>query len=255
MKKIFTYASFFLLVSFTTFSQSSIQLTNLDDGAILPSGSVLTWIMTANQDTVNNIDLKNISASQKTYKVIKKVIALNNMPGTDAFYCFAGTCFSNSTDTSFSSAVLNANTATSQLPGQYQSLSADFVEGSTPSYSHVKYKFYDINNPADSAIIHIKYNPQLQSVKNIAALESVSELYPNPSQNHASISVTLKQDADVKVMVYNTLGTLVNNPSSQKYMVGKHKIAIDCSDYSSGLYFVSVLAGDKKITKRLIVNK
>ena len=90
--------------------------------------------------------------------------------------------------------------------------------------------------------------------ENVNAIESVGNLYPNPSSNIAGFSLTLTHESTVKVQVYNSLGSLVYNGSEQ-LLNGKNKLAVDCANFNNGLYFVTVTAGNSKVTKRLVVNK
>lgn len=257
MKKIFTF--FALLICGLGFSQTSIHMIDTTNHFnILTNDTVMPRNVGVGATRTEVVDIKNISAVTHTYSVIKREIKLNLALTTNsatAYFCFGSTCYGAGTFTAGSTVVLTPGQKISDLAGTYP-LSVDFDESpTTQGYSYIKYVIYDINNYSDSAGVAWKYNQAL-GVKNVAdVLESVSNVYPNPSHENASVAITLKSDADVKVQVYNSLGALVYNGANQKFTPGKHNIAINCSDLNSGLYFVSVLAGENKITKRLIVNK
>jgi hypothetical protein len=259
MKKTFTFCA--VLVSLLGFSQS-LKMYHMGPSYPVPNDTTFSYNINPGDPTINDIiDIKNTGNTTKTYKVIKRVITLNQGPITNTnsaspYFCFGGTCYGNLTYTSSAVATLTMNQSTSQIAGTYNPLSADFDESPTvKGYSYVKYTFYDINNISDSVRVGFKFNASLLGIKtNANILEYVSEVYPNPSNENASISISLKQDVDVKLQVYNCLGSLINT-TSQKYAPGKNKISIDCSDLNAGIYFVSVSAGDAKMTRRLIVNK
>jgi hypothetical protein len=50
------------------------------------------------------------------------------------------------------------------------------------------------------------------------------------------------------------IGSLVYDENEQQ-LSGKNKLNIDCTNFNSGLYFITVTAGNSKVTKRLVVNK
>ncbi len=253
MKKIFTICTL-SLISFLSFSQSSMKLNHKAPLFNLPNDSILIVAVTASTSTQDRIDIQNTSAVTKTFLLHKMVIALNNAPLTDLTFCFGGACFGAATQTA--QITLPAGIKASQLGTNYFDLYADYQEGTWAGYSYVKYTFKDVANMNDSMSVRIKYNPTLAGVKSITnVLEFVSEVYPNPSNDNASLSISLKQENDIKIQIYNCIGAMVYNGASQKYSPGKNKVSINCSDFNSGLYFVSVLAGDSKISRRLIVNK
>ena len=112
-----------------------------------------------------------------------------------------------------------------------------------------------MNNANDTLTFTVKYNEFLSVAENNSIIESASDVFPNPSNSTAYIALNMNQENQVKVQVYNTLGALVINNQEQKLSQGKNKIAIDCANLTSGLYFVSVTAGSSKVTKRLVINK
>ncbi len=289
MKKIFTFLS--LVLATAIFAQApsfviyKINNSGINTATLLTGSSLLeTTSPTFNLQT--KLKIVNLSSTAKTYNVIRSLVFENPIldqsqatkPHT--YFCFGNSCFSASVSipTSFdytnlgpagtnTAACCNGTTTTccSSVYDNSQENGTPFIlylyEGNAQGKYHVKYKVYNVNSPNDTLTFTVKYNdgltlPNLQSVNNIASVfESVSEIYPNPSNANAVISLTLKQENDVKYQVYNSLGAVIYTSANQKYAPGKHKISIDCNNYSSGLYFVSVTSGDLKVTKRLIINK
>jgi hypothetical protein len=206
---------------------------------------------------------QNISAATHTYSVRRTDIILH--PGASAFFCFGdqGSCYNASTTIVTSDfATLGPGQATTQNSGPPfhadTHLSTDLQEGSTAGYSVIKYKLFDLTtgeNGPDTLTFKIMYNATLSGIKeNSAAITKLSDIYPNPSTDQANFTVALPNESDVKIQVYNTLGILVHNRSEQK-LSGQNKLSVDCSGFNSGLYFITVTAGNSKVTKRLVVNK
>jgi len=289
MKKIFTLLSLAFVTA--AFSQSfSIYKTNPSgtaNTATMTHGYSQLETTSANNQLQTNFKIVNNAAVGHTLSVTRSFVFENPLfdlseasyPWTK--FCFGYTCFPASVNSPGSSdytilGPAGTNTTTCCNGTNNTCCAATFDnsnENGTPFKMYlqetssigkyaVRYLVYDVNNPADSSSFTVRYNDGLSvpnlfvGINNIAAtFESVSEIAPNPSNGNASISVNLKQDNDIKVQVYNGIGALVYNGPSQKYPAGKHKISLDCNTYSSGLYFVTLTAGETKVTKRLIVNK
>ncbi len=294
MKKFFTILSLAIVTTafaqLPTFTVYKTNNAGVSTATLLNGSSLLET--TAPTSTASSgllqtkLKIVNFSTTTNTYNVIRSfvfenpIFDLTQTTNPYTYFCFGNTCFpaSVSVPTSFDYTILGpagTNTATCCNGTNTTCCSATFdnsSENGTPfivylqeaaamGKYHVKYKVYNVNNANDTVTFTIKYNdglsvPNLLGVNNIAnVLESVSEVYPNPTNTNASLAISLKQENDVKVQVYNSLGALVYTSPNQKYAQGKHKLTVDCNNYNSGLYIVTVTAGDSKITKRLVINK
>jgi hypothetical protein len=78
-------------------------------------------------------------------------------------------------------------------------------------------------------------------------------IYPNPSSGIFSIDAKMKDAQNLKVEVYNVLGTRV--ASLSKVNVKDEVFPLDLSKQSSGVYLVKVTADDKTFTKKVSVEK
>lgn len=79
--------------------------------------------------------------------------------------------------------------------------------------------------------------------------------YPNPFNATTNISFDLRNNADVKVEVFNLAGQLVETIADGHYRAGSHKVNWDASNYSSGIYFYKLSTGEEVITKRMTLLK
>lgn len=76
-------------------------------------------------------------------------------------------------------------------------------------------------------------------------------VYPNPLQNDGTIRFNMKDNANVKVEIYNISGRLVHTHS--EYMTtGVQNIAFDASKFDNGAYIVKVVAGDEVSSAKFI---
>lgn len=111
-----------------------------------------------------------------------------------------------------------------------------------------RYEFHNID-------VHVACATCLPlSINDVATLSNVSEVYPNPATDKATIGFTLKDAANVNVTVSNSIGQVVKTQSLGKYNANQQGGArIDVSNLSNGVYFVTVNANGQNVTKRLIV--
>ena len=63
------------------------------------------------------------------------------------------------------------------------------------------------------------------------------QAYPNPFNPRTIISYYLPHTTDIKLMVYNELGQMVQNLVSSRKEAGYHQVCFDASTLSSGVYF------------------
>ncbi len=91
-----------------------------------------------------------------------------------------------------------------------------------------------------------KVNSQLGSVS----------LYPNPSNEMATLSLNTQNEGVITVSVYDITGHLVATPVQNHSLVnGENKVTINTSELNNGIYFVTLNTSNGKETVKLIVNK
>ena len=77
-------------------------------------------------------------------------------------------------------------------------------------------------------------------------------IYPNPNNGEFTVKFNSTTTNDVKVEVYDIRGRLIlNNKYSNN---GAFNQAIDLNNAQSGMYLINVADGDKKATRKIIVN-
>src|SRR6185437_5815988 len=86
------------------------------------------------------------------------------------------------------------------------------------------------------------YNIGIQQYNN--AFESSISNYPNPFNNTTTIAVTLTENKNVDVKVYNAIGNLVFSKKVNGN-VGENTVSFDGSALSSGVYYYTVTAGNQ----------
>ena len=84
---------------------------------------------------------------------------------------------------------------------------------------------------------------------------SLSQNYPNPFNPSTSITFDIPNASDVKLTLYNVLGSEVKVISKDYLASGKYNVSIDASDLPSGTYFYRLEAGSFTETKKMILIK
>ena len=79
--------------------------------------------------------------------------------------------------------------------------------------------------------------------------------YPNPFNATTKIRYNLKKPSNARLDIYNLLGQRVETFFDDPQQAGEHSFIWDASDYSSGLYFYRIQAGDYGETRKMLLIK
>ncbi len=81
------------------------------------------------------------------------------------------------------------------------------------------------------------------------------EVFPNPFDNTATISLYLARDMNLTLIVMNEVGQVVYSMDKVIMKAGNHTIDLNGETWTPGIYFVKLLTGDSIITKKLSLTK
>jgi len=94
------------------------------------------------------------------------------------------------------------------------------------------------------------------SENKISGNEPALLCYPDPSDGIINLKYTVKEKTQTGISLYNLNGTLVKVLlKPQELYAAEYNTQFDLSELPNGIYFCELLSGDKKITKRIILNK
>ncbi len=79
--------------------------------------------------------------------------------------------------------------------------------------------------------------------------------YPNPFNASTTIQYSLSEPSDVVIEVYDLLGRKDETLVDEERQAGRHQVIWDASNYSSGLYFYRLLAGDVIESRKMALLK
>jgi hypothetical protein len=251
MNKFLFSATIIVFNLFNGLAQVSLEISNYSTGAIIANNAVISETVMAGGQSHTSIKVKNIGTGTKIFGITRTDITMN--PGSVAYFCFAGQCYTPVVFSSPASNQLTLTTGQSDLTGVLY-----YDENATlAGYSEVKYKIFDINNISDNIVFTFKFNSIVSSIKeNNFGLASVSDVYPNPSTaSNSKINITSNVSInDVEIKITNALGSVV---SSRKVDLnsGKNIIELDNDSLNSGIYFVSISSTNHKIVKKFTITK
>ena len=113
-----------------------------------------------------------------------------------------------------------------------------------------------INNacvdPLDGTGFYDDLNECEQACQNISSLNEISfdiRIYPNPSSD--IFNIELNSDSETEILVTNILGEKVYNESIKS--IGEYNTQIDISDYSKGIYNLTIKTSDGISNYKLIL--
>lgn len=81
----------------------------------------------------------------------------------------------------------------------------------------------------------------IETLSEVPTQVSLYQNYPNPFNPTTRISFGLNRQSDVKIEVYNTIGSLVTSFNIGSRPAGLHQITLDASNWASGVYVYTLM--------------
>jgi hypothetical protein len=79
-------------------------------------------------------------------------------------------------------------------------------------------------------------------------------IFPNPASDQITVGFTLAKGSAVNLDIYDVQGKLVENVNQKVvYPIGRHQLHIPISDLPKGVYFLSLIGEDFKLTESFSV--
>ena len=83
----------------------------------------------------------------------------------------------------------------------------------------------------------------------------LSQNYPNPFNPTTVVKFSIPEKVRVRLDVFNLLGEKVMEVLNQEMEAGEHQVHLDARNYSAGIYFYVIEAGNFKDVKKIMVIK
>ena len=84
---------------------------------------------------------------------------------------------------------------------------------------------------------------------------SLDPAYPNPFNPSTNLSYTIADEGLVKLSVYDINGRLIENIVDSYQNTGTYNVSWDASNFSSGVYFVTLSTGANLLTQKIMLVK
>jgi hypothetical protein len=110
----------------------------------------------------------------------------------------------------------------------------------------------------DVSVVNIEYHSQvagLMAEKMAVGSFSLGQNYPNPFNPVTTISYSVPKDGNVKLVIYDLLGSEVMVLENANKTAGSYKVQFNAGAIPSGIYFYRLEAGGFTAVKKLILLK
>lgn len=250
MKKIYFVFVSLIVTSFGLKAQS-LQVNRTSDGATINDNAVMYISAVAGGlPSETDFNFKNISASSKTYHVKRTDMQINHVAVGDTsepYFCTGLNCYPSTTTITPTPITLNAN--------GIESLKTYLQEASVEGISVIKYEIYNTSNTSDKITFTIQYNNPAGLKQYTNIFSSVSDVYPNPTNQFAKISVDVSVASNNNTLIItNALGAIVSKKMID-LSVGRNTIPLDVQGLNNGIYFVTLSNVNSKVIKKFTVTQ
>ncbi len=117
-----------------------------------------------------------------------------------------------------------------------------------------QWSFYDLGNmPASTTLGEVTGLKQI--VNSLPAEYKLYQNYPNPFNPSTTIGYEISKQSNVKIEVYDILGSLVTTLVNDLKNPGSYEIRFNGSGLASGMYSAVLRAGDRIITRKMMLIK
>jgi len=120
-----------------------------------------------------------------------------------------------------------------------------------------EYTCHDTHISDPASLVELFVSPGIFKSSEISVPEGTDnqiKLYPNPVDNHTTLTVKLQQDEDVSIQLFNSIGQQVETLYLGTMKAGSQSLTFDLNHLSQGVYFLKLQAGNSITTNRLIKN-
>jgi len=98
-------------------------------------------------------------------------------------------------------------------------------------------------------------NPLLSDTEELIPANVNSIAYPNPFNPETKIVFKLKNDSQVKIVIYDILGRIVSILADSRFIAGVHSIRFNVQNLTSGIYLYKIVTDYYDEAKKIIVMK
>ncbi len=84
---------------------------------------------------------------------------------------------------------------------------------------------------------------------------NLSQNYPNPFNPSTRISFSVNTELNTQLKIFNALGQELSTLVDQSLSPGTYSVTFDASSLTSGIYFYSLISGNNRTTRKMVLSK
>ncbi len=104
---------------------------------------------------------------------------------------------------------------------------------------------------SDTTTILVSIAVGIDEIQNVAEVK----MYPNPVNEIATVAITLAENAQVTLDIFDITGKLVNTVYNEEMNAGQNNVSINVTELPAGLYFTTIRSGKYNKTMKMVVVK
>ncbi len=122
------------------------------------------------------------------------------------------------------------------------------------NHQNVRFKFQNISGSGNNIYIDdINVTGTATGIENVFASTLNFEIFPNPSNTVSNISFSLLKSEKTEVKITDITGREIKMIVKDFLPAGIYEYVTDMQDFSKGIYFINLKAGELSIIKKLVV--
>ncbi|MGB3948675.1 MAG: T9SS type A sorting domain-containing protein [Bacteroidia bacterium] len=222
------------------------QVVLLDDAHTIVTNSIIDVDIVSGTNSTEEILVKNNGSVTDTLKVLRTILSVDANDQTQ--FCFGGLCYAFGTNLSSQSLIVNVGDTLGFADDGFHAI---FNAGVACVTRMVHYRFYNVNNIADSAFVTFRYSCITGVDDNIDVKTFVSNPTPNPAYGSVSFNYAFNSSSQkAKIVIHDMLGKTVKTID----LIEKEgTVKINTSDLTSGVYFYSYSVDNHAVVARKVL--
>lgn len=124
------------------------------------------------------------------------------------------------------------------------------------NFTHARFRFELINRRGNNIYVDnfSVTNGSILGLNELVKSEIKFNVQPNPMNENATISFELKQNQQVKIILFDMMGREVITAEDAQLIAGSHHININKNNLKSGMYFIRFESGENVFNHKLLIN-
>ncbi|MEZ5197098.1 MAG: T9SS type A sorting domain-containing protein [Bacteroidales bacterium] len=100
--------------------------------------------------------------------------------------------------------------------------------------------------------VDVGYNTSIVELGSSFGNVSSVSISPNPVFEHALISYSINQKAQIQIHMYNSDGILISTLLQKVHIQASHQLEIDASELNAGMYYIVIQSGQDRVVEKMI---